>query len=49
MRMKKIWAFLTGAVIFSVLVTGCSESGKMAASDSEKDNKGHDKVPFSWK
>ncbi|TDL63379.1 extracellular solute-binding protein [Rhodococcus qingshengii] len=39
MRMKKIWAFLIAAVLFSVLVTGCSESGKKAASDSKKDNK----------
>jgi multiple sugar transport system substrate-binding protein len=37
--MKKLWALLMCSVIFPVLVTGCSETGTNASSDTKNDNK----------
>jgi len=37
--MKKLWALLICTVIFPVLVTGCSETGTNASSDTKNDNK----------
>jgi multiple sugar transport system substrate-binding protein len=37
--MKKIWALLICTVILPVLVTGCSETGNKASSNSKNDNK----------